>query len=322
MFPITRLRRLRQSAELRDLLQETDWNFKDLIVPLFLVEGTGIQEEITAMPGVFHYSPDRIVEELADPFYREVGAILLFGVPDVKDCFGSQAYAADGIVQRACREIKAKYPQLIVITDLCLCAYTSHGHCGIINERGEVDNDRTLDLLAKTALSQAQAGADIIAPSDMMDGRVGVIRRVLDENGLQNKLILSYAAKFASAFYGPFREAADSAPHFGDRRGYQMAPGNRREALCELEEDLAEGADLLMVKPALSYLDILREARNEFRVPLVAYNVSGEYAMVKAAAGMGWIDERQVVGEILLSIKRAGADLIITYHGKDLYRWR
>lgn len=273
------------------------------------------------MPGIYHYSIDELLKELDHPVYQAVGGIILFGVSELKDDTGATAFAEDGLVQRACREIKAKFPHIPIITDVCLCGYTRHGHCGVIDDQRNVDNDRTLEVLAKVALSHAQAGADIIAPSDMMDGRVGAIRVALDRNGFSDRLILAYSAKFASAFYGPFREAAHSAPGFGDRKSYQMPPSNRREALRELQEDLAEGADMLMVKPALSYLDIIREARERFLQPLVAYNVSGEYSMVKAAAAAGWIDERAAVHEILLSIKRAGADRIITYHAKDVYGW-
>lgn len=321
MFPITRLRRLRQTPQLRELLQENEWNFKDLIVPHFVVEGSGIQEQIPSMPGIDRFSIDSLLEELENSLYREVGGILLFGVPEHKDSKGSEAWDDNGLIQQACRQIKAKYPELILITDLCMCSYTSHGHCGVLDAAGQVDNDRTLEILQKIAVAQAKAGADIIAPSDMMDGRVGAIRTALDENGFVDRLILSYAAKFASAFYGPFREAADSAPQSGDRKSYQMPPANRREALREMAEDANEGADLLMVKPGLPYLDILREARERFDLPLAVYNVSGEYAMVKAAAANGWIDEAKTVIEIMTGFKRAGADLIITYHARDLYRW-
>lgn len=319
MYPATRLRRLRQKPKLRQLFQETTWHWKDLIIPLFIIEGQDRVKPVPAMPGIYRYSIDQVLDELAHPVYRETAGILLFGIPDAeeKDECGSAAFAEQGVIQRACRAIKAAYPDLTLITDLCLCEYTSHGHCGLIDSRGDVDNDRTLEVLTKVAISHAQAGADIIAPSDMMDGRVGAIRKALDANGFPDRLILAYAAKFASAFYGPFREAAGSAPSFGDRRSYQLPPANRRE----IEEDLAEGADLIMVKPALSYLDIIREARDRFLQPLVAYNVSGEYSMVKAAARAGWLDERRAVDEILLSIKRAGADRIITYHAKELYEW-
>jgi len=306
---------------LREILAENEWNFKDLIVPHFVVEGSDIREAVPSMPGIYRYSIDRLLEELGNPLYREVAGILLFGIPKHKDIQGTGAWAEDGIIQRACQRIKSEYPDLIVITDVCLCEYTSHGHCGIVDQDGRVDNDRTLEILQRIAVAQAKAGADIIAPSDMMDGRVAAIRDALDKNGFNDRMILSYAAKFASAFYGPFREAADSAPQFGDRKSYQMPPANRREALRELAEDAREGADMLMVKPGLPYLDILRDARERFDLPLVVYNVSGEYAMVKAAAVNGWIDESKIVSEIITGFKRAGADLIITYHAMDLYRW-
>lgn len=322
MFPQTRLRRLRRTPKIRRVLQENQWDFEDLIVPFFVVEGEGKTEAIPAMPGIYRYSLDRMLEELESPLYQRVGGIILFGVPSAKDPTGTEAYRDDGIVQRACRMIKERHPDLLLITDLCLCAYTSHGHCGLLKANGEIDNDRTLEVLGRIAVSQAAAGADVIAPSDMMDGRVGFIRHKLDEAGFNDRLILSYSAKFASAFYDPFREAASSAPVTGDRRSYQLPPANRREALRELAEDVAEGTDWLMVKPALCYLDIIREARERFELPLVAYNVSGEYAMVKAAAERGWVDERHAVNEIMLSLKRAGADLIITYHAKDLFGWR
>lgn len=321
MFPTTRLRRLRQTPQLREMLTENEWNFKDLIIPHFVTEGSGVRESIPTMPGIDRFSIDVLLDELKKPLYQEVAGILLFGIPKQKDRQGSAAWDADGIIQRACRKIKLHYPELILITDLCMCEYTSHGHCGILDGSGRVDNDRTLEVLQKIAVAQAEAGADIIAPSDMMDGRVGAIRKALDEKGYRDCLILSYAAKFASAFYGPFREAADSAPQFGDRRSYQIPPANRREALREMAEDIGEGADLLMVKPGMAYLDILREARERFDLPLAVYNVSGEYAMVKAAAANGWIDEAKTVIEIMTGFKRAGADLIITYHAADLYHW-
>lgn len=321
MFPTTRLRRLRQTPHLREILTENEWNFKDLIIPQFVTEGSRIRETVPSMPGINRFSLDLLLEELEQPLYREVAGILLFGIPKHKDMQGTAAWDDQGIIQRACKEIKSRYPDLIVITDLCLCEYTSHGHCGVLDDRGRVDNDRTLEVLQKIAVAQAKAGADIIAPSDMMDGRVGAIRAALDEYGFGERLILSYAAKFASAFYGPFREAADSAPQFGDRKSYQISPANRREAIREMAEDIVEGADLIMVKPGLPYLDILRDARERFDLPLVVYNVSGEYAMVKAAGANGWIDEVKTVTEIMTGFKRAGADLIITYHGADLYRW-
>lgn len=322
MFPVTRLRRLRQTPRLRTLFAEHEWDFRDLIVPLFVTEGRDRKEEITAMPGVYRFSIEHLLHELEDSLYREVGGILLFGIPNAKDDTGSAAWDPNGIVQQACRAIKRQFPDLLVITDLCLCSYTAHGHCGIIQKGETIDNDVTLQVLSRVALSHGEAGADIIAPSDMMDGRVAAIRGALDQNGFTDRLILSYAAKFASAFYGPFREAADSAPQFGDRKSYQLPPPNRREALRELEADLNEGADILMVKPGLPYLDVVREARDCFKVPLAVYNVSGEYAMVKAAAAQGWIDEARVVEEVMTGFKRAGADLIITYHARDLYQWR
>lgn len=319
-FPQLRLRRLRRTNALRALVRETHLRMDDLVYPLFIVEGTGVREEVPSMPGVFRYSPDflsGVVDGLAS---LGIQAVLLFGIPDRKDEVGSSAYDPDGVVQRAARAIKNAVPEMVVITDVCLCEYTSHGHCGIVVE-GDVDNDRTLELLARTALSHVEAGADVIAPSDMMDGRVRAIRDVLDANGSQSIPILAYAAKYASAFYGPFRDAAESTPQFGDRRSYQMDPANAREALREVEQDIIEGADMVMVKPALSYLDIICRVREEFRHPVAAYNVSGEYAMVKAAARQGWIDERRVTMEILTAIKRAGADIIITYHAPQVAQW-
>lgn len=313
---------MRQTPALRQLLLEHEWNFKDLIVPVFVAEGANRKEEINAMPGIFRYSLEHLLKELEHPCYREASGILLFGIPAVKDDSGAAAWNHNGVVQQACRAIKREFPDLLVITDLCLCSYTSHGHCGLLGEGKTIDNDRTLEVLGRVAVSHAEAGADIIAPSDMMDGRVGALRAALDRYGFTDRLILSYAAKFASAFYGPFREAADSAPQFGDRKSYQMPPANRREALRELAEDVKEGADILMVKPGLPYLDLVKEARERFETPLAVYNVSGEYAMVKAAAAQGWIDEARVVEEIMTGFKRAGADLIITYHAKDLYQWR
>jgi porphobilinogen synthase len=292
----------------------------DLVYPLFVMEGKGIKQEIASMPGVFRFSVDQLPREIEEIAKLKIPAVLLFGIPEHKDEVGSAAYQPEGVIQQAIRAIKKTVPELVVITDICLCEYTSHGHCGIV-VNGYVDNDRTLSLLAKTAVSQAEAGADIVAPSDMMDGRVRAIREALDEKGLQHIPILSYAAKYASAFYGPFREAAGSAPQFGDRRSYQMDPANLREALREVEQDIAEGADIIMVKPALAYLDVIRRVRDTFNHPLAAYNVSGEYAMVKAAAKQGWLEERQIVLEILTAIKRAGADIIITYHAKEASAW-
>lgn len=303
------------------MLRETEWQFTDFIVPQFVVPGTKRREEIPSMPGICRFSLDQLLLEMDDPIYQTIGGIILFGVPEAKDNSGETACSENGLIQQACRTIKRHYPNIPLITDVCICAYTHHGHCGLIDHAGNVDNDRTLKVLAKVAISHAEAGADIIAPSDMMDGRIGFIRHELDSHGFNDRLILAYSAKFASAFYGPFREAAGSKPGFGDRRSYQMPSSNRREALRELQEDVNENADMLMIKPALSYLDIIREARERFLHPIMAYNVSGEYSMVKAAARAGWIDERSAVEEILLSIKRAGADRIITYHAKDIFRW-
>src|SRR3990170_1757681 len=319
-FPQLRLRRLRRSESLRALVRETRLDVSDLIYPMFVVEGKGIKEEIGSMPGVFRFSPDRLPAEIKEITDLKIPAVLLFGIPKDKDDTGSSALQKNGVVQQAIKVIKKTAPGLIVITDICLCEYTTHGHCGVITN-GEVDNDRTLPLLAKMALSHVEAGADIVAPSDMMDGRVKTIRDALDSKGFENVPILSYAAKYASAFYGPFREAAESTPQFGDRRGYQMDSANVREALREVEQDIAEGADIIMVKPALAYLDVIRQVRQTYDYPLAAYNVSGEYAMVKAAVQQGWLDEKRVVLEILTAIKRAGADIILTYHAKDVARW-
>ena len=316
-----RPRRLRSNAVLRDMVRETVLRTQDLIYPLFVVSDLEpVRREIGSMPGVFQFSVDELRKEAEAVAESGVSAVILFGLPDSKDDIASGAYADRGVVQRAVRAIKSDNPDLLVITDVCLCEYMSHGHCGIVRG-GEVMNDESLDLLAKTAVSHAVAGADIVAPSDMMDGRVAAIRAALDEHQLQNTPILSYAAKYTSAMYGPFRDAADSAPQFGDRKSYQMDPANRREALKEVAMDIAEGADMIMVKQALTYLDIVREVRDTVNVPVAAYNVSGEYAMVKAAAANGWIDERASVLEILTSMKRAGADLILTYHAKDVARW-
>lgn len=312
-FPATRLRRLRSQALLRNKLSETELSPKRIITPVFVREGKGIRTPITSMPGQFQWSLDVLLSELSSLQRRGITSLLLFGIPARKDPTGSQAYAAGGIIQRTIRAIKKKFPDILVAADLCFCEYTSHGHCGIL-KHGDVDNDATLKLIAKTAVAQARAGADIIAPSGMMDGMVKTIRQALDKNGFKNTLIMSYAAKYASAFYGPFREAAQSTPQFGDRQSYQMNPANAHEALREVEQDIQEGADIVMVKPALAYLDIIRRVKETFRVPVAAYNVSGEYAMVKAAAQNGWIDEKRVVSEILTSIRRAGADWIITYH--------
>ncbi|HEX5322414.1 MAG TPA: porphobilinogen synthase [Capsulimonadaceae bacterium] len=315
-----RSRRLRATPILRSMVRETALSIDDLIYPLFVAPDTDVKREIGSMPGVFHHSVDTLVRECAEIQSLGIPAILLFGLPEEKNEQGSGAWDEKGVVQRAVRAIKKETPDLVVITDVCLCEYTSHGHCGLLN--GErVDNDSTLELLAQTAVSHAAAGADIVAPSDMMDFRVAAIREALDNNGFAETPILSYAAKYASAFYGPFREAADNTPSFGDRRSYQMDPANRREALKEVAQDIAEGADMVMVKPALAYLDIIREVREMTKLPLAAYNISGEYAMVKFAAKNGLLDERAAALEILTAIRRAGADLIITYHAKDAARW-
>jgi len=316
---IHRPRRLRRTPELRALVRETLLAPDDLIYPLFVCPGEGVRREVPSMPGVFNLSIDQLVEEALEA--RSVGlrSLILFGIPETKDERGSEAYAEDGIVQRAIRALKREVPDMILIADNCLCEYTSHGHCGIVRE-GEVLNDPTVELLAQTAVSQARAGADIIAPSNMMDGCVAAIRQALDEAGFHHVAILSYAVKYASGFYGPFREAAQSAPQFGDRRGYQMDPANAREALREAALDVEQGADMLMVKPALPYLDIIRAVRERFPLPLAAYQVSGEYAMIKAAARLGWIEEERIVWETLTSIKRAGADMILTYFAKDVAR--
>jgi porphobilinogen synthase len=319
-FPQLRLRRLRRTETLRELVRENRVDISDLVYPIFVVEGRGIKQEVSAMPGIFRFSPDQLPPEIEEIAGLKIPAVLLFGIPEHKDEVGSSAYDPQGVVPQAIKTIKHSAPKLLVITDVCLCEYTSHGHCGVV-VGDQIDNDQTLPLLAKIALSHAEAGADIVAPSDMMDGRVKAIREVLDANGFQHLPLLSYAAKYASAFYGPFREAAESAPQFGDRRSYQMDYHNLREALREIEQDINEGADIIMIKPALAYLDVIRQARHTFNCPLAAYNVSGEYAMVKAAADQGWLDEKQVVTEILTAIKRAGADIILTYHAKDVARW-
>lgn len=315
-----RTRRLRQSPALRAFARETSLSASDFIYPLFVIEGEGIRNEISSMPGQFQLSLDNLDAELDEMIALGIPAVLLFGIPTEKDDIGSGAWAEDGIVQRAVRHIRERAPQMLIITDVCACEYTSHGHCGIIID-GSVDNDQTLPLLAKAALSHARAGADIVAPSDMMDGRVAIIRQALDDAGFVNTPIMSYAAKYASAYYGPFREAAESTPTFGDRRTHQMDSGNIREAMREIDIDMQEGADAIIVKPALSYLDVVRAARERVDVPVVAYNVSGEYAMVKAAARLGWIDEPRLTLETMLSMKRAGADRIISYHAKDVARW-
>ena len=315
-----RFRRLRSSEAMRSFVRENRVSVEDLIYPMFVIEGENLKNPVPSMPGIYQYSLDRMGEELERVEKAGIPAILLFGIPAHKDEKGSRAYDPEGITQRAVRSIKKEYPKLLVIADICLCEYTSHGHCGLVQGE-EILNDETLPLLAKMALTMAQAGADIVAPSDMMDGRVGAIRETLDANGFCNIPILSYSAKYASAYYGPFRDAAGSAPHFGDRKSYQMDPANSREALREILDDLDEGADMILVKPALAYLDILKTTREKVSVPVVAYNVSGEYSMVKAAAANGWIDEKRVVMENLVGIRRAGADRIITYHALDAAGW-
>lgn len=320
-YPTYRPRRLRRNEKLRSLIRETELSVNDLIYPLFVIYGQKVKNEIASLPGQYQLSVDNLAAEVEEISSLGIPGIILFGLPEKKDEAASGAYAEDGIVQQAIREIKKVNPELLVVTDVCLCEYTSHGHCGVI-KNGEIVNDITLELLAKTAVSHAEAGADIIAPSDMMDGRVAAIRASLDENGFEQTPIMAYSAKYASSFYGPFREAAASTPAFGDRRSYQMDPPNAIEAIREVALDIEEGADIVMVKPALSYLDIIRVVADEFDYPVAAYNVSGEYAMVKAAARNGWLDEQKVTLEILTSIKRAGADIILTYHAKDVARWR
>ncbi|RKU06247.1 porphobilinogen synthase [Candidatus Poribacteria bacterium] len=320
VFPIYRPRRLRASENLRRLVRETSLSVDDLIYPMFVVHGDDTAIEISSMPGCYQYSIDRLVKAAKELASLGIPGTILFGIPETKDALGSEAYAEDGIIQQAVRAIKDAVSDLLVITDVCLCEYTDHGHCGII-EGGDVQNDPTLDLLVKESVSHARAGADVIAPSDMMDGRVGAIRDALDEEGYENIPIMAYSAKYASAFYGPFREAAESAPQFGDRRSYQMDPANAEEALREVALDIEEGADIVMVKPALSYLDVIHQVKTEFQMPVAAYNVSGEYAMIKAAAQNEWIDEKRVALEVLTSIKRAGADMILTYFAKSVVEW-
>jgi porphobilinogen synthase len=318
-YPFERPRRLRRTERLRAMVRETTVSPANLIYPLFVAPGEGLRREIPSLPGCFHLSVDEVAREAEEVERLGIGGVILFGLPSAKDPVGSEGYADDGVVQKAVRAIRAACRELLVVTDVCLCEYTSHGHCGVV-EDGEVQNDPTLALLARMAVSHARAGAHIVAPSDMMDGRVGAIREGLDEAGYEALPILSYAAKYASAFYGPFREAADSAPQFGDRRGYQMDPANVREALREVSLDVEEGADIVMVKPALPYLDVIRAVAETSDRPVAAYNVSGEYAMVKAAAARGWVDEDRMMREILTSIRRAGADVILTYHAKDFAR--
>ncbi len=318
-YPELRLRRLRRTPAIRMLVRETRLDVTDLVYPLFVRPGRGEKEPVPSLPGVFRFSPDLLLEEVAEARELGLSAVLLFGIPASKDEAASEAYSENAVVPEAVRLLKERFPDLVVITDVCLCSYTSHGHCGVVRG-GEVDNDATLPLLARMARAHARAGADFVAPSDMMDGRIGFIRKELDAHGFSHVGIISYAAKFASAFYGPFREAASSAPAFGDRRSYQMDPPNAREALREVLLDVAEGADMVMVKPALPYLDVIKEVRAHVLCPVVAYNVSGEYALVKAAAALGSVDEERAIWEILTGIKRAGADLIITYHAKEAAR--
>ncbi|GCE02860.1 porphobilinogen synthase [Dictyobacter aurantiacus] len=319
-FPHVRLRRLRQNETIRSLVRETHLRVDQLIYPMFIAEGVQEPQEIASMPGIMQWPLDQVTGEARRIADLGIPAILLFGIPNEKDAVGSQAYAEHGVIQEAIRRLKAEIPELLIITDVCLCEYTDHGHCGVIHN-GTVQNDESLNLLAQMALSHVEAGADIVAPSDMMDGRVGVLRHTLDEHGFNQTPIMAYSVKYASGFYGPFREAAGSAPQFGDRRAYQMDPANVREALRELEQDINEGADMVMVKPALSYLDVIRQVRDHCDLPVVAYNVSGEYSMVKAAAQNGWIDEQRIVMELLTSIRRAGADMIITYFAPDVAHW-
>ena len=317
MFPDYRPRRMRRTAALRSLIRETHLSPDQFIYPLFVMPGKKKREEIPSMPGVFRVSVDMLAQEAKECLSLGINSVILFGLPEKKDAMGTGAHAKDGIIQRGIKELKNRCPEITVVTDVCLCEYTDHGHCGCIIDK-QVDNDATLEILAKTALSHAQAGADIVAPSDMMDGRIAEIRGALDENNFDSVPIMSYAVKYASSFYGPFRDAADCTPQFGDRKSYQMDPANSREALREATLDVDEGADILMVKPAVAYLDIISKLKDEFDLPIAAYHVSGEYAMIKAAAAKGWIDEAKVMEETLLSIKRAGADIIITYYAKDM----
>ena len=318
-YPLYRPRRLRESPLVRKMVRETALRTDDLVYPLFTLHGRGVREPIPSMPGQFRLSIDELLKECKDAASMGIPAVLLFGIPQEKDARGSEAYAEDGIIQQAVRAVKETIPDLLVITDVCLCEYTSHGHCGVV-EDGRVRNDPTLELISRTALSHVEAGADMVAPSDMMDGRVAAIREVLDESGYQEAPIMAYSAKYASAFYGPFRDAAGSAPQFGDRRAYQMDPANAVEAMREVALDVDEGADIVMVKPALAYLDIISRVKTEFGLPVAAYSVSGEYAMIRAAGQLGWIDEERVMVEALTGIRRAGADIIITYFAKDLAR--
>ncbi|MBX9878200.1 MAG: porphobilinogen synthase [Candidatus Obscuribacterales bacterium] len=319
-FPSVRMRRMRATSPLRGLVSETKLSVEKLIYPLFIVPGNSVKKPISSMPGIHQQSIDSMLKEVEEVQALGIKGVILFGIPENKDDRASQAFAKEGITQEAIRAIKNAFPEMIVIADTCLCEYMDHGHCGIATDNG-IDNDESVKILVKAAISQAEAGADIIAPSDMMDGRIGAIRKGLDKNGFENIPIMAYSAKFASGFYGPFREAAESAPRFGDRTSYQMDPANGREAIREIELDIAEGADVVMVKPALAYLDVIARARMITNLPIAAYNVSGEYSMIKAAAANGWIDERRVVLETLTGIFRAGADIIITYHAKDVATW-
>jgi porphobilinogen synthase len=319
MFPTNRPRRLRRTGVLRDMVRETRLDKSDLIYPLFVRHGKGIKNEITSMPGNYQFSVDTVVDEVGQAWEEGVRSVILFGLPEEKDEIGSEAFDDEAAVQMAVRALKEHYPGLLVITDVCMCEYTSHGHCGVIRDN-DVDNDPTLELLAKAAVSHARAGADIVAPSDMMDGRVGAIRSSLDQAGFSEIAIMAYAAKYASAFYGPFRDAADSAPQFGDRSSYQMDPDNSDEALTEVQLDLEEGADIVMVKPAMAYLDIVRRVKDTFQVPVAAYNVSGEFSMVMAGVQNGWIDRERMILEVLTCIKRAGTDMILTYHAREAAR--
>lgn len=316
-FPVTRLRRLRKNAAIRNMVRETILNRNDLIMPLFVCPGEGVENKISSMPGNSQFSVDLLVKKCRELHDKGVQSVLLFGIPETKDETGEVACQHNGIVQQAVRALKKEVPELYLIADICNCEYTTHGHCGTIVD-GDVDNDLTLDTLARQSVSLAEAGVDMVAPSDMMDGRVGAIRTALDENGFQNTPIMAYSAKYASAFYGPFREAAESAPQFGDRKTYQMDPANGDEALREVELDIMEGADIVMVKPALNYMDVIQRVKANFNIPVAAYNVSGEFSMVKAAAEKGWIDEKRIVLELLTGLKRAGADIIISYHTQDI----
>ncbi len=319
-FPDLRMRRLRGQPAIRNMARETRLSPAEFVYPMFVAHGEGLRKPIEPMPGCYHFSIDQLTEEVGEVANLGIPAVLLFGLPREKDPLGTEGYDPEGIIQEAIRAIKKNTPDMMVITDVCMCEYTDHGHCGVI-ENGWVDNDKTLDLLARTALSHAQAGADMVAPSAMMDGQVWAIRQALNEQGYTDLPIMGYAAKYASAFYGPFRVAADSTPQFGDRRSYQMDPANARMAMREIESDIAEGADIVMVKPAMAYLDVIRRAKERFDYPLAAYNVSGEYSMVKAASRQGWVDERMVTTEILTGIKRAGADIILSYHAKEMAQW-